>query len=247
MKKKVIKLEKTNKTLSYLSDFRALYTAAVCFLHLILKGFKKKSAEPCVHQNVLQAVHHRITYIRFQENSCWWVSIGNKKCTLISDIVSQIRFLVNCKAVFSLLTRPLQLKRALLTSPAVSAALRFPWHTPGSSAGIAAGSVSSSKESESQTAPNWKLPDSPKNFMEKAPKGQALLTKLEIHEGLHSERKQVGYFHAYIHKPCKQPLLVGRKISEFSGLDTIPTQTERPRYTVTQHSFYSKRPFSLHH
>lgn len=53
MKKKVIKLEKTNKTLSYLSDFRALYTAAVCFLHLILKGFKKKSAEPCVHQNVL--------------------------------------------------------------------------------------------------------------------------------------------------------------------------------------------------
>lgn len=87
MKKKVLKLEKTNKTLSYLSYFRALYTAAVCFLHLILKGFKKKSAEPSMHQNVLHTAHHRITRIQFQENSCWWVSIGNKKCTLISDIV----------------------------------------------------------------------------------------------------------------------------------------------------------------
>lgn len=143
---------------------------------------------------------------------------------------------MKCKAVFSLLTHLLQLNRALLTSPAGSAAPWSPWHTPGSSAGIAAGSVSPSKESESQTAPNWKLPDSPKNFTEKTPKGQALFTKLEIHEGrlrIHSERKQVGCFHVYICKPCKQPLWMDRKISEFSGVDTIPTQTERPRYTVT--------------
>lgn len=61
----------------------------------------------------------------------------------------------------------LQLKRALLTFPAGSAPPWLPWHTPGSSGGIAAGSVSPSKESESQTAPNWKLPDNPKNHMEK--------------------------------------------------------------------------------
>lgn len=34
--KKIIELEKTNKTASHLSDFRALYIAVVWFLHLIL-------------------------------------------------------------------------------------------------------------------------------------------------------------------------------------------------------------------
>lgn len=63
----------------------------------------------------------------------------------------------------SLLTPLLQVKRALLTPPAGSAPPCFPCHTPGSSAGTAAGSVSPSKESESQTAPNWKPPDSPKD------------------------------------------------------------------------------------
>lgn len=81
------------------------------------------------------------------------------------------------------------------------------------------------------------------------PKGQALLTKLEIHKGrfrIHSEGKQAGCFYIYTCKPCKQLLLMDKKTSECPSVDTTPTQTERPKYTVTQHSFYSKRPFSLH-
>lgn len=54
-----------------------------------------------------------------------------------------------------------------LTSPAESAPPWFPWHTPGSSGGTEAGSVFPSKESELQTAPNPKLPDSPKNYKKK--------------------------------------------------------------------------------
>lgn len=50
-----------------------------------------------------------------------------------------------------------------LTAPAASAPPWFPRHTPGSSGGTEAGSVFPSKESESRTALNRKLPDSPKN------------------------------------------------------------------------------------
>lgn len=84
--------------------------------------------------------------------------------------------------------------------------------------------------------------------MKKTPKGQALLNNLEIHEGrfrFHSGRKQVGCFHVYKCKSHKQPLLMDKKPSEFPGVGTTPTQTERLKYIVTQHSFYSKRPISL--
>lgn len=55
----------------------------------------------------------------------------------------------------------------LPTFPAESAPPWFPWHTPGRPGGTAAGSTFPSGESESQTAPNQKLLDSPKNYIKK--------------------------------------------------------------------------------